>query len=239
MEEELKIQYLNIIKNYKLNLEKINKKLKLINSEFKTVFNKQLIDENIINNNIKALVVMDNPGKNEFENNEYLIGKAGKGFNRVINSLSTEKNFIYRNNLLVFNKSTIYTNATNDLNKIYQNEKLKSIFIEEQKNTFEVIFQIHRLLKIPLFVHGYSSYLKNGIKYIDNYKGNRPLYIFFNLLFENYNNKQLKNLIYFYHHSSYGCLEKQIRNYENKTNKTRDFNLFLELGNCNIKGFFE
>lgn len=233
MNLDVKEKYLLIVREYREKLEQFNKKLE--DTPYRCVFNNQLIDEKLLKNLILGIVVMDNPGVDEFLNNEYLIGKAGKGFNKVIKSLSTKENSIGRENLLVFNKSAFYTPSTQDLKELYNDELISQIFLEENRLTFDYIFKIHCLLKVPLMVHGYSNYLKGEKKFIENYKGSRPLYIFFQLLYLNYKNSDLKDLVYFYHHSSYGCLEKQIRDYLDE----RNFDLYKDLGKYNIKGFFD
>lgn len=236
MDSQVKQQYILIINEYKNKINNFNDQLQ--NTPYKCVFNNQLIDNKLLSKETKAIIVMDNPGIDELKYNEYLIGKAGKGFNKVIASLSTSEDSISRENLLIFNKSALHTGATNDLVKIYEDENLSQIFLEEQKITFETIHKIHQLLQIPLMIHGYSSYFKADKKFIENNRGNRPLYIFFKMLFENYNLSALKDLVYFYHHSSYGCLEKQLREYESEREQ-RNFKIYKQLGKYNLSGFFD
>lgn len=241
MNEKIKQKYLSIIKKYEEKLIIFNEKLK--NTQYKCVFNNQLIDNNLLNGEIKAIIIMDNPGLDELKNNQYLIGKAGKSFNKLIQSLSTPQYPISRNNLLVFNKSSLFSKSTSDLVKIYENNNIYKIFLEEQKYTFKTIFKIHKLLKIPLMIHGYTNYFKNKKKFIENNKSNRPLYIFFQLLFKNYEKSEIKDLVYFFHHSSYGSLEKQLREYLNNLkekgeNYERNFENYKKLGKFNLEGFW-
>ena len=219
-----------IIQNYNNKLEELNKDL--IPLGYECVFNTQ-IEEQIKNNQkIIGIVVMDNPGQEEKEQRKYLVGKAGKAFNKILNSIG-----IKREELLVFNKSSITTPATADLNEIYKNEQIKQLFILEQEITTNVILEIQKLLKIPIMVHGYASYLKNDKKFIKNEKGNRPLYIFFKIIASK---PEIKNYIHFYKHSSYGNLSKQITKYCNELNlKKINFNQYLELGLINRKSFYK
>lgn len=224
-------EFLNLIEKYKKEVEEIGKNLEKFN--YKTVFNSDLYETNI--ENIKAITVMDNPGITELEQGRFLIGSAGKGFNKVINSI---QNITREDNLIILNKSSIHTKATLDLNKLYQNEELKQIFLKEQELTFNFIKNIQKLCQCPIMVHGYPSYFKNEKKFIQNEKSNRPLVKFFQLLFEEYKNSP--ELILFYHHSSYGSLEKQFRAYEQEINDfSRTLDIFIDLGKKNSQNFFK
>lgn len=175
---------------------------------------------------------MDNPGITELEEGRYLIGSAGKGFNKVINSI---EGITREENLIILNKSSIHTKATLDLNKLFEDEELAQIFIEEQEVTFEFIKKVQELIDCYIMIHGYPAYLKDKKAKISNYKGGRPLVKFFQLLFLHFSDKSEKVL--FYHHSSYGSLEKQIRTFEEESSK-RDLDMFVELGRKNSEGFF-
>lgn len=229
MNSNTKEKYFEIIKNYQTKLNDFNQQLN--ETPFECVFNNQLLEDNIFEQEIKGIIVMDNPGQEEKLQCKYLVGTAGKAFNKVLNSIG-----LIRKNVLVLNKSSITTPATNDLNSIYEDEKTKQIFLKEQKETFETIKKISLELKIPLMIHGYASYLKKGKTYTDNEKGNRPLYLFFKEL---QTCEELHGFSYFYKHSSYGNLSKQISAYTKELNiSTLTFEQYLDLGKKNINGFF-
>jgi len=218
-----------IVLNYKQELEKINQKLQNINANYETIFNNQLLTPS---ENLKGIIVMDNPGDEEKIQGEYLVGQAGKQFNNVLKSIG-----IKRKDVFVFNKSAITTHGTNDLCSIYKDEQLKEIFLEEQQTTFNTIKKISLLLKIPIMIHGYAAYLKQGKRFIHNEKGNRPLYLFFKNLVEN--EKEMKEHTHFYKHSSYGNLSKQIMAHANLLGvENLTFEQYLELGKANCEGFF-
>lgn len=221
MNQKLQEDYFSIISNYKKQLEKINEELKF--TPMTSIFNKELENKKIDLESILGIVIMDNPGQEEKEQQAYLVGTAGKAFNKVLSSLG-----IFREQVLVFNKTTITTPATNDLSDLYKDEKVKEIFLEEQQITFNTIKKVSLLLNLPIMLHGYSAYFKNNKRFIENEKSNRPLYLFFKNLYEN---KDLHNNIHFYKHSSYGNLSKQITSYAQIINKENlDFNEYLELG---------
>ena len=216
-----------ILEKYKIILQKFNKNLK-VNYEF--VFNEENISRD--SSKIKAIIVMDNPGREEKDQKKYLVGNAGKAFNKVFKLIG-----IKREEILIFNKSSISTPATGDLNKIYLHNDLKKLFIEEQEITAKTIFEIRNLLNVPLLIHGYASYLKGEKIFIENEKSNRPLYIFFKELKMERNAKEFT---YFYKHSSYGNLSKQVSKYMREYNlETLSFEHYLDLGKQNSENFFK
>lgn len=224
MSEEI----LKIVNEYKNELEKINEKLK--HFPYEVIFNNQLLNPS---DSIKGIIVMDNPGDEEKEQGAYLVGQAGKQFNNVLQTIGVE-----RKDVLVFNKSAITTHGTNDLCSIYKDEALKEIFLEEQQITFNTIQKISNLLGIPVMIHGYAAYLKNGKRFVENEKGNRPLYLFFKNLIEN--QEQMQKYTHFYKHSSYGNLSKQIMKHSETLGVEKlTFEQYLELGKENCKGFFD
>lgn len=227
MNEILQKKYLEIIIKYKNYLENLNKELK--NLDYNVVFNEELLEKKV--QNLKTIIVMDNPGDEENQKKKYLVGKAGKAFNKIL-----EKINLKRENLIILNKTSFYTTSTNDLMKLYKNQTLKTIFLEEQKFTFNIIKELSLLLNLPIMVHGFSAYLKNNKIFINNEKSNRPLYVFFNNL---YNKEINQDMIYFYMHSSYGNLAKQLKKYEIEKNITSlTFSNYLEAGKEISKNFF-
>ncbi len=220
------MKYLNLIQDYKKDLELINLEIKKFNCE--CVFNEELL---IKRDKIRAIVVMDNPGVEEREQKKYLVGTAGKAFNKVWDEIG-----LNREEVLILNKTSFTTPATLDLNKIYLNPILKEIFLKENRITFNLIKSLQRDLDVPILVHGYAAYLKNNKKYINNEKGGRPLYLFFNLLS---NLEGAKKFTYFYKHSSYGNLSKQVKKFSIDLGVEKlNFNQYLKLGEKNIAGFF-
>jgi hypothetical protein len=109
--------------------------------------------------------------------------------------------------------------------------------LEEQELTAKTIFAVRNLLDVPILLHGYASYLKGEKIFIENEKSNRPLFVFFKLL------KQLdhaKEFTYFYKHSSYGNLSKQVSAYMREHDlEALTFDQYLDLGKKNAKPFFD
>jgi hypothetical protein len=220
-------QLSQIVQAYKKQLEQINQEL--IHFPYETIFNTQIEQPS---QNLQGIIVMDNPGDEEKIQGKYLVGQAGKVFNKELTGVGVK-----REDVLVFNKSAITTHGTHDLCAIYKNEKLKEIFLKEQHITFDTIKQISLLLNLPVMIHGYAAYLKKGKHFTQNEKGNRPLFTFFKKLQEN--QKEMKEMTHFYKHSSYGNLSKQIKAHCTLIEKeSLTFDEYLELGKANCEGFF-
>ncbi|MEC8339492.1 MAG: uracil-DNA glycosylase family protein [Nanoarchaeota archaeon] len=216
----------SLLKNYALELTKLNE---LLQNNYEFVFNKENLNKDY--SQIKAIVVMDNPGIEEKEQKKYLVGTAGKAFNKVWGEIGLK-----REEVLIFNKSSLSTPSTNNLMECYDNSTMQTLFLEEQKKVFELIITIRNHLDVPLLIHGYSAYVKGNKIYVENEKSSRPLYLFFKLLKEE---KNANKFTYFYKHSSYGNLSKQVSNYKKIHDKKKvDFNDYLDLGSEVSKIFF-
>lgn len=220
---------LKLIQDYKKKLNEYNE---ILNHNYECVFNQDVEKQLENSENLVGIVVMDNPGKEEREQRRYLVGTAGKAFNKVFKEIG-----IKRENVLVFNKSSFTTPATGDLNALYKDEKVKQIFLEEQQLTTNTILEIAKQLDLPIMLHGYAAYFKKGKKFVENEKGNRPLYIFFKTIASM---PEIKDKIHFFKHSSYGNLSKQISTYMKELNVNKiNYKQYLELGKQTRKGFYD
>ena len=107
------------------------------------VYNKAL-DEITCNDDIKLIVIGDNPGKDEQldKNQKYLVGQAGKiaaGFFRRNPELEID----FRKNVIILNKTPIHTPKTLHLKKIASNPKIKELIEESQKWMAEQTAALH------------------------------------------------------------------------------------------------
>lgn len=119
----------SLLKNYALELTKLNE---LLQNNYEFVFNKENLNKDY--SQIKAIVVMDNPGIEEKEQKKYLVGTAGKAFNKVWGEIGLK-----REEVLIFNKSSLSTPSTNNLMECYDNSTMQTLFLKEQKKVFELI----------------------------------------------------------------------------------------------------
>lgn len=163
------------------------------------VFNKDI--ENIKVNDIKYIVVADNPGVEEQkkENSRYLVGKSGK----------VMRNFFARNDLvsnfdrqvLILNKTPIHTPSTGDLKHL---EGISAIIDESQRFMAKMISDIHHLSNADLWLVGCSHLKKRGL-----------FEAFYNEIKETYgSNKSFsdkKDHLFCFKHFSYGNFSKEIK----------------------------
>ena len=135
--------------------------------ETPVVYNSAL-DEISANDEIKLILVADNPGRREqaSENRRYLVGPSGKiaaKFFRENPSLGID----FAKNVIILNKTPIHTPRTNELREICKIEsqlkenKIEAALKESQKKMASLLFEFHSALSVPVYIIGYSE-MKNG-----------------------------------------------------------------------------
>ncbi len=127
--------------------------------ETAVVYNKAL-DELTPQDDIKLIVIGDNPGKDEQlkKNNRYLVGQAGKiaeGYFRRNPQLGVD----FRKNVIILNKTPIHSAKTNQLNSIVKlgGEKIASLLKESQIWMAQKTAELHAQLGTELWLVGYSE----------------------------------------------------------------------------------
>lgn len=161
------------------------------------VYNRGL-DEITQKDEIKLIVVGDNPGKDEQlnKNQKYLVGQAGKlGNNFFKNNKNLEIDF--RKNIIILNKTPLHSAKTKDLFFITkENPKIASLFVETQKfmaqKTAFLQKELNKDSKCSFWLVGYGELKQKGL--FTEYK---------NEIAEQYKNdeKNLKELLVFQHFS--------------------------------------
>ena len=113
--------------------------------ETTVVYNKAL-DEVTAADNIKLIVIGDNPGKDEqlTKNNKYLVGQAGKiaeGYFKKNPELGVD----FRKNVIILNKTPIHSGKTNQLKTIAKlgGEKIVDLIRESQLWMAERTARLH------------------------------------------------------------------------------------------------
>lgn len=128
--------------------------------------------DNLKAEKIKYILIADNPGQIEKEKGRYLVGPAG-----LSTRVYFERAFVtdFKDEVLVLNKTPIYTKITNDLLSVPKevNEKCQSL-------TVEMLIELVKLLHVPVIIMGYS----NGLTKINKeqklkLKSSNVLYVFF------------------------------------------------------------
>lgn len=152
--------------------------------ETTVVYNRDL-DKIQPEDDIKLIVIGDNPGKDEqlAKNNRYLVGQAGKiadGFFKKNPELQID----FRKNVIILNKTPIHSAKTNQLKTLCKSggERISAFLIESQKWMAEQTSKLHIALctaatvpeaaTVPgdgksvapeLWLVGYSELKKKGI----------------------------------------------------------------------------
>ena len=120
---------------------------------------------------IKLLVVADNPGKEEqlAKNKSYLVGQSGRiaeGFFRRNDELKCD----FRKNVIILNKSPIHTAKTSHLRFLQKNgsESIRQILLQSQIEMAHLTAALHKKLlqddeTVELWLVGYAELKKNGI----------------------------------------------------------------------------
>ena len=179
--------------------------------ETPVVYNSAL-DDITINDEIKLILVADNPGRREqaAENRRYLVGPSGKIAKKFfLNNPVLGIDFL--KNVIILNKTPIHSPRTVELRELCRLEKtpkknhteiqrhggnfkgsLAGALEESQKNMAALLLEFHEALGCPVWVTGYSEMRKNGIFEVYTEK-----------LKELYADKQeMYKQIYFYRHFS-------------------------------------
>jgi len=121
---------------------------------------------------IKLIVIGDNPGKNEQlkKNQRYLVGQAGKlGENFFKNN--PELGIDFRKNVIILNKTPVHTAKTNHLKYLEKNSVRAKMLIEEsQKWMAKKTAELHHNLlsadlenSVELWLVGYGELKAKGI----------------------------------------------------------------------------
>jgi hypothetical protein len=166
--------------------------------ETPVVYNSALDDVNI-DDEIKLILVADNPGRREqaAENRRYLVGPSGKIAKKFfIDNPVLGIDFI--KNVIILNKTPIHTPRTNELRRLCRMETLKSehsiaaALEESQRIMASLLLEFHAALGCPVWIIGYCEMRKGGIfeAYTERLK---KLYT---------NNEEMYKQLFFYRHFS-------------------------------------
>jgi len=138
--------------------------------ETPVVYNTAL-DDIKIDDEIKLILVADNPGRREqaAENRRYLVGPSGKiaqKFFRDNPSLGIE----FYKNVIILNKTPIHSPRTIELRELCRLEagknrglSLVAALGESQKIMADLLLEFHNTLGCPVWITGYSEMKKGGL----------------------------------------------------------------------------
>lgn len=127
--------------------------------ETPVVYNRAL-DEITENDEIKIIVIGDNPGKDEqlLKNNKYLVGQAGKlgeGFFKKNPELGID----FRKNAIILNKTPVHTAKTNQIKYLLKNgsQEIKNLLEETQVWMAQKTAELAEKINAEIWLVGYSE----------------------------------------------------------------------------------
>ena len=144
-----------------------------------TVVYNRALDDLTPQDEIKLIVIGDNPGKDEqlAKNNRYLVGLAGKiaeGYFRKNPELGVD----FRRNVIILNKTPLHSAKTAQLKTIAKQggEKISQLIQESQIWMAQKTAELHKALGTELWLVGYSELKDKGIfsAYRDTLKASCP-----------------------------------------------------------------
>lgn len=173
--KDMVTQWNNQAKSLILVQEKAMEFFKNVDYELQTpiVYNTAL-DEITQNDEIKLIVIGDNPGKDEqlTKNQKYLVGQAGKLGNSFFKN-HDELGIDFRKNVIILNKTPIHSAKTNQLKKFatFGGKEIEDLLKETQVWMAQETAKLHQMLlqgsenkDFPqLWLIGYSELKEKGI----------------------------------------------------------------------------
>jgi hypothetical protein len=119
---------------------------------------------------IRLILVGDNPGRREQAVRRYLVGPSGKiaeGFFRRTEELGID----LRKNVLILNKTPVHTPRTAELKELCRlgGAELTGVLAETQRFMASLLLEFHRALSagnarsLPVWITGYSEMKEGGI----------------------------------------------------------------------------
>lgn len=173
--KDMVTQWNNQAKSLIIVQEKAMDFFKNVDYELQTpiVYNTAL-DEITQNDEIKLIVIGDNPGKDEqlIKNQKYLVGQAGKLGNSFFKN-HDELGIDFRKNVIILNKTPIHSAKTNQLKKFatFGGKEIEDLLKETQIWMAQETAKLHQKLlqnsenkDFPqLWLVGYSELKEKGI----------------------------------------------------------------------------
>jgi hypothetical protein len=137
--------------------------------ETPVVYNTAL-DDVSINDEIKLILVADNPGRREqaLENRRYLVGPSGKIAAKFFKD-NPALGIDFDKNVIILNKTPIHTPRTNELREICRIEaqtggnSVALALNESQIKMAVILLEFHEALGTPVYIIGYSEMKTGGI----------------------------------------------------------------------------
>ncbi len=171
------------------------------------VYNTQL--DNILPEDIKVILVGDNPGIKEQARNAYLVGKSGK---MAANFFKLVYGYSFYENILILNKTPIHTKSTQQLKEIHKH--FLKFFEETQRYMATLIYRLAMLFDVPVFITGFAGCRRPDRTWLYKSKNGYNLNVqtapfFFEQLRISFSNNTDK--LFLFKHFSYGNFSKDLK----------------------------
>ena len=194
----------DLVRNFENNVSKVNSEnpeffqavAKLCESYGYPLLNAVVFNRNLLKiTNLRYILVADNPGMTEQEEECYLVGKAGKTARNFFKNNSLVSNF--DEEVAVLNKTFIHTKSTLDLKKL---KNFKNLFEDSEKFMANLAVDMLEAADAELWITGCSELTEKGLfsEYLKTLKSRCA------------GNPALKERIFFYPHFSFGNFSRNL-----------------------------
>ena len=194
----------DLVRNFEDHISKVNSKnpdffqvvANLCRTYGYTLSNAVVFNRNLLKlTNLKYILVADNPGMTEQEEECYLVGKAGKMARNFFANSSLTNNF--DEEVAVLNKTFIHTKSTIDLKKL---KEFKDLFLDSQVFMANLAVDMLEASNCELWITGCSELTEKGLfaQYLKTLKERCT------------KEPELKERIFFYPHFSFGNFSKNL-----------------------------
>ena len=137
--------------------------------ETPVVYNSAL-DDITAGDEIKLILVADNPGRREqaAENRRYLVGTSGKIAQKFFRD-NPQLGIDFTKNVIILNKTPIHSPRTAELRRLCLLEtgsgsnSIAAAIEKSQEKMAELLLEFHEALCTPVYIIGYSEMKKGGI----------------------------------------------------------------------------
>jgi hypothetical protein len=137
--------------------------------ETPVVYNTAL-DDVTANDEIKLILVADNPGRREqaAQNRRYLVGPSGKIAQKFFRD-NPALGIDFLKNVIILNKTPIHSPRTAELNALCRMEEetgsrsIAAALESSQKKMADLLLEFHEAINTQIWITGYSEMKKGGI----------------------------------------------------------------------------
>jgi len=140
----------------------VNSRTGIYTVETPVVYNSTL-DDITIKDDIKLILVADNPGRREQASSRYLVGPSGKIAQKFFRD-NPALGIDFLKHVIILNKTPIHSPRTIELRQLCRmEESIIPVLEESQRAMAALLLKFHEALDCPIWITGYSEMRKGGI----------------------------------------------------------------------------